>query len=119
MEMTRQRHTESVRSALYDSCSHCKGRGVMKSAESMSVELQRKLTQIMKARPRDESDFQLRISCNPTVLDRLRTEDEQLLIELEKKFFAKLSFRPDPALNNEQWRIHNALTNDELAKSQT
>ena len=117
MEMTRQRHTESVRSALYEDCSHCKGRGVVKSAESMSVEIQRKITQILKARPRSEEDFTLKIVCNPTVLDRLRTRDEQLLIDLEKRFFAKLSFRPEPNFHNEQWRVYDATTNAELAQS--
>jgi ribonuclease G len=117
MEMTRQRQTESVRSSLYDDCANCKGRGVIKSAETMSVEIQRKLTQILKGRPRDESDFQVKIVCNPQVLDRLRTRDEKLLIELEKKFFAKLSFRPDPTFHNEEWRIYNAMNNDELARS--
>ena len=43
MEMTRQRHTESVRSAVYDDCPYCKGRGKVKSALTMSVEIQRKL----------------------------------------------------------------------------
>lgn len=119
MEMTRQRQTESVRSSLYDDCDHCKGRGVIKSAETMSVEIQRKLTQILKGRPRDESDFQIKIVCNPQVLDRLRTRDEKLLIELEKKFFARLSFRPDPAYHNEEWKIYNAMNNDELAKSKS
>ena len=117
MEMTRQRQTESVRSSLYDDCEHCTGRGVIKSAETMSVEIQRKLTQILKGRPRDDGDFQVKIVCNPRVLDRLRTRDEKLLIELEKKFFAKLSFRPDPTFHNEEWKIFNAMNNDELAKS--
>ncbi len=117
MEMTRQRQTESVRSSLYDDCNHCKGRGVVKSVETMSVEIQRKLTQILKGRPRDESDFQIKIVCNPQVLDRLRNRDEKLLIELEKKFFAKLAFRPDPTFHNEEWRIYNGFNNDELARS--
>ena len=37
MEMTRQRHTESVRSAVYDDCPYCKGRGKVKSVVTMSV----------------------------------------------------------------------------------
>lgn len=117
MEMTRQRQTESVQSSLYEDCTHCRGRGFIKSAETMSVEIQRKLTAILKARPRDESDFQVKVVCNPRVLDRLRTRDEQLLIDLEKKFFAKLTFRPDGSFHNEQWIIYNALTNDEIARS--
>jgi len=43
MEMTRQRHSESVRAAVYDDCPYCKGRGKVKSALTMSVEIQRKL----------------------------------------------------------------------------
>jgi ribonuclease G len=118
MEMTRQRHTESIAAAMYVDCPHCKGRGVVKSPESMSVEIQRKLTSIMKARVRSEDDFQLRVHCNQEVLDRLRTQDEKLLIELEKKFFAKISCRPEPTYGNEQWAIFNAMNNQELAKNQ-
>jgi ribonuclease G len=115
MEMTRQRHTESVHASVYDDCPYCKGRGVVKSALTMSVEIQRKLSEILKKRTRDESDFQLRIVVHPTVLDRLRTEDEKLLIEMEKRYFGKLSFRADPAMHAEQFKIVNVTTNDELA----
>jgi ribonuclease G len=115
MEMTRQRHTESVRAAVYDDCPYCQGRGKVKSPLTMSVEIQRKLGEILKKRQRDESDFQLRIVVNPVVLERLRTEDEKLLIEMEKRYFGKLSFRGDPAFHSEQFKIVNVATNEELA----
>jgi ribonuclease G len=114
MEMTRQRHSESVRAAVYDDCPYCKGRGKVKSAITMSVEIQRKLNEILRKRPRDESDFQLRIAVHPTVLDRLRTEDEKLIIEMEKRYFGKLSFRPEPTFHAEQFKIVNVATNEEL-----
>jgi len=115
MEMTRQRHSESVRSAVYDDCLYCKGKGKVKSAETMSVEIQRKLAEILKKRPRDESDFQLRIVVHPTVLQRLRTDDEKHFIEIEKRYFGKLNYRPDPAMHAEHFKIVNAATNEELA----
>jgi len=115
MEMTRQRHSESVRAAVYDDCPYCKGRGKVKSALTMSVEIQRKLGEILRKRHRDESDFQLRIVVNPNVYERLRTEDEKLLIELEKRYFGKLSFRGEPGLHSEQFKIVNVATNEELA----
>lgn len=118
MEMTRQRHTESVQASIYDDCPYCRGRGKVKSALSMSVEIQRKLTEILRRRPRDESDFQLRVLVHPQVLERLRTEDEKLLIELEKRYFGKLTFRADPTLHVEEFRVFNALTNEELAHIQ-
>jgi len=115
MEMTRQRHTESVRASVYDDCPYCKGRGKVKSSLTMSVEIQRKLQEILKKRSRDESDFQLRIVVHPTVLERLRTEDEKHLIEMEKRYFGKLSFRADPGMHAEQFKIQNVSTNEELA----
>jgi ribonuclease G len=115
MEMTRQRQTESVRSSVYQDCPDCRGKGKVKSPETMSVEIQRKLGEILKRRARDESDFQLRIVVNPAVLHRLRTEDEHLLIAMEKKYFGKLSFRADPEFHAEQFKIQNALTGAELA----
>jgi ribonuclease G len=117
MEMTRQRHTESVRSAVYDDCPYCKGRGKVKSSLTMSVEIQRKLSEILKKRARDESDFQLRIVVHPSVLQRLRTEDEKLLIELEKRYFGRLSFRADPAMHAEQFKIVNVANNEEMAST--
>jgi ribonuclease G len=115
MEMTRQRHSESVRSAVYDDCPYCKGRGKVKSALTMSVEIQRKLQEILKKRTRDETDFQLRIVVHPTVLERLRTEDEKHLIEMEKRYFGKLSFRADTGMHAEQFKIVNVENNEELA----
>jgi ribonuclease G len=115
MEMTRQRHSESVRSAVYDDCPYCKGRGKVKSVVTMSVEIQRKLQEILKKRTRDESDFQLRIVVHPTVLDRLRVEDEKHLIEMEKRYFGKLSFRADTGMHAEQFKIVNVENNEELA----
>lgn len=115
MEMTRQRHSESVRASVYDDCPHCKGRGKVKSAETMSVEIQRKLSEILKKRQRDESDFHLQIVVCPAVRERLRTEDEKLLIELEKKYFGKLSFRADATFHPEQFKIINVANNEELA----
>ena len=115
MEMTRQRHSESVRSAVYDDCPYCKGRAKVKSVETMSVEIQRKLQEILKKRTRDESDFQLRIVVHPTVLERLRTQDEKHLIEMEKRYFGKLSFRADPAMHAEQFKIQNVMNNEDLA----
>ena len=117
MEMTRQRHSESVRAAVYDDCPYCTGRGKVKSAETMSVEIQRKLVEILKRRQRDDSDFQLRIVVHPTVMDRLRKEDEKILNEMEKRYFGKLNFRPDPGMHAEHFKIINATTNEELASA--
>lgn len=116
MEMTRQRHSESMASAVYEDCPYCKGRGMVKSALSMSVEIQRKISEVLrklKGQGRQDQPH-IRIYVHPEVLNRLRTEDEALLIELEKKLSGKLSFRADPTFHFEQFKVTDALTGQEL-----
>lgn len=71
--------------------------------------------EIFQKRTRDENGFWLRIVVHPPVLDRLRTEDEKHLIEMEKRYFGKLSFRADTGMHAEQFKIVNVKTNEELA----
>ncbi len=117
MEMTRQRHSESMASAVYEDCPYCKGKGMVKSALSMSVEIQRKVAELLrKLREQGRHEQpQLRIYVHPEVLNRLRTEDETVLIELEKKLNGKLSFRADPTFHFEQFKIADAISGQELA----
>ena len=116
MEMTRQRHSESMASAVYEDCPYCKGKGLVKSSLTMSVEIQRKISEILrKQRQQGKSDQpQLRIYVHPEVLNRLRSEDEQLLIELENKLSGKLSFRADPTFHFEQFKITDVASGQEL-----
>lgn len=114
MEMTRQRQSESVQSAFHDECDYCKGRGVIKSPVTMSVEIQRKLTEILKGRQVDQGDSLLRIVVNPNVLDRLCTDDEDLIINFEKKYLVKLEFRSETAFHAEQFKIVDGNNNSEL-----
>lgn len=117
LEMTRQRHSESMTSAVYEDCPYCKGKGLVKSSLSMSVEIQRKISETLrklKQEGRPEPP-QLRIYVHPEVLQRLRTADEALLIELEQKLHGKLSFRSDPTFHFEQFKITDALSGKDLA----
>src|SRR4029078_10233732 len=99
------------RAGGYDDFAYRKGGAKEKSALTMSVEIQRKLSEILKKRPRDESDFQLRIVVHPSVRTRLRTEDEKHRIEMEKRYFGKLSFGADPGMHAEQFKIVNVSDN--------
>jgi len=116
LEMTRQRHSESMASAFYEDCPYCKGKGLVKSAISMSVEIQRKISELLR-RQREQGKTeqpQLRIYVHPEILNRLRSEDEPLLVELENKLHGKLSFRADPTFHFEQFKIADSVTGQEL-----
>ncbi|MCE0483806.1 MAG: Rne/Rng family ribonuclease [Methylacidiphilales bacterium] len=111
MEMTRQRVQESISRAVYMECPSCKGKGIIKSPETMSVEIQRALTRVMRLHP---SVREVRVLLNAEVLDRLKKEDEEILIDLERKFQGRLSFRVNAKFHFEEFKLVNALTDEEL-----
>ena len=111
MEMTRQRAQESLTGSMFVMCPYCSGRAVVKSPMTMSVEIQRALHSVLRKNP-DVHD--IRIIVNPEVLNRLRTEDEDLLVEIERKYAGRLTFRTDPTFHHEKFIILDGQTNQEL-----
>jgi len=111
MEMTRQRAHESISGSIYTSCPYCNGRGKVKSAMTMSVELQRELHRVLKY----YSDIhEVRVIVHPHALERLKKEDEELLVDIERKYSGRLSFRADPAYHHEKFTIHDSNSGAEL-----
>ena len=113
LEMTRQRAEESIRASAYVDCPYCDGRGKIKSPLSMSVEIQRRIVEVMRKHG-DQETLSLKIVVNPTVMDRLRKEDEEELIALEKKYHGRLTFVSDHNIHMEEFKVVNGETNDEL-----
>jgi ribonuclease G len=115
MQMTRQRQQESLASNLYTDCPYCRGRGIVKSATTMSVELQRRLGSVVRRlQTRNPGkEFALRILVHPSVLERLKVEDADLLVRMEKLYKVKLAFRADPAYHVENYKIINAANGEE------
>ncbi|MBE6369438.1 MAG: Rne/Rng family ribonuclease [Lentisphaerae bacterium] len=112
MEMTRQREHESIQDAVYVPCPYCRGSGLVKSAESMSVEIQRRLQGIL--RNKSYKKIPIRITMHPEVLQRLKNEDAMLLEALETEFKHELSFRADEELHIEEFHFYNAENGVEL-----
>ncbi len=116
MQMTRQRHSESHSSGIYTDCPYCHGRGSVKSSRTMSVEIQRRLISVIRhirAKDGQDKEIRLRVLLHPTNLDRLRHEDEDLLLEIEQSYGALLSFRADPIYHVENFKIINVETGQE------
>lgn len=112
MEMTRQREHESLQDTVYNPCPYCHGSGVIKSPLTMSVEIQRKLNEILK--DRRYRGTQVRVIMHPEVLARLKNEDAKLLQELENESRHELSFRADPMLHYEEFRFVDPETGTEI-----
>ncbi|MDQ6911644.1 MAG: Rne/Rng family ribonuclease [Verrucomicrobiota bacterium] len=112
MEMTRQRAQESLSDSIYENCPYCQGRGVVKTSMTTSVELHRLLNHVM--RKYQDSVHDIRVILNPDVLKRLKEEDEEILVELERRYAGRLMFRGDPTYHHEKFMVTDANSNAEL-----
>ncbi|HEY5814627.1 MAG TPA: hypothetical protein VIT23_18480, partial [Terrimicrobiaceae bacterium] len=88
------------------------GKGVIKSPVTMSVELQRALHSVM--RKHQDSVHEVKVIVHPDLLNRLRAEDEEHLVDIERRYAGRLSFRSDPTYHQEKYLITNALSGEEL-----
>jgi ribonuclease G len=112
MEMTRQRLNESLRDSMYEPCPYCQGRARVKTPMTMSVEIQRRLNTVIQKHRDTVGD--IIIVVNSDVLNRFKSEDSKLLMELERSHSGRLIFRSDPSLNRERFAIIDAQTEKSL-----
>lgn len=106
MEMTRQRQEESLLSQMYQDCPYCHGHGVIKSPLALSVDIQRQICAVMRRYQKDRQPHpELQILIAPSVLERLRTEDEQILVDLQKRYGGHLTFKTEMTRHPESFSI--------------
>ena len=79
---------------------------------TMSVELQRMLNSLFQRQGDRHRD--LIVIVHPEVMHRLRTEDDAILVELQRRNAGRLTFRSDPAFHREQVRILDGSNNEEI-----
>jgi ribonuclease G len=101
IEMTRKRNRESLEQLLCEGCPSCGGRGVLKSAETVSYEIFREI--LREARTYETGD--LLVLASRAVVDRLLDEESANVGELESFVRRTISFRAEPDYGQEQFDI--------------
>ena len=101
VEMTRQNVTDGVREILTHRCPTCDGEGVVRSAETMAIEVLRKLRKLAADEPKPEA-FLVRV--NPNVAAELVAEDSGL-VELEEETCKHFHFEGGEALAVETYEV--------------
>ena len=114
LEMSRQRQDRSILSMLTSKCPYCSGHGLVKSPMSISIELQRKLTSLLRKADADKKPFEPKIVIAPQVMQRLRTEDADILAQMQKQFNTRLTFVSELHRHPESFSILDAATSQVL-----
>jgi ribonuclease G len=116
MQITRQRHDESNSSGIYEPCPYCMGRGIVKSPRSISIEIQRKLSSIVR-RPENSTDSQstkLKVFLHPGVLRRLRGPDAKLLERIERNYDVSVNFESSDSFHVENFKFVDEVSGKEI-----
>jgi ribonuclease E len=79
IEMTRQRIRPSLKRSIYNDCPCCEGRGVVKTAESMSIEVIRTLALAVK----NEHIKRVTVRVNDQVAAHLNNKKRREVMEME------------------------------------
>ncbi|MDD5495491.1 MAG: Rne/Rng family ribonuclease [Candidatus Omnitrophica bacterium] len=104
VEMTRQRVRPSVAGKHYQKCPYCSGRGAVKSAETISIELMRKLGAVLAESSRVRELF---VFLHPEVASYICAPDKirSMIKPLERNFRKNIRIIEEPSLHMEDIKI--------------
>ena len=103
MQITRQRHKESMLSQLYSRCPYCGGEGVLKSSWNLAMRMQREILSRVFCLQGQACKF--KVILNPYLKNYIITQCLKEFNALEAQFHVKLSFQEDNNLHVENFKI--------------
>ncbi|MGY6275690.1 ribonuclease G [Methylomonas sp. MgM2] len=101
VEMTRKRTRESLEHILCEPCTTCGGRGVLKTAESICLEIFREIIRVV----RQYSVQQILVLASEQVVEMLLDEEADMLAELEVFLKVAIKIRAEAEYNQEHYDV--------------
>jgi ribonuclease G len=102
VEMTRQNVTEGVREILTRTCPTCDGEGVILSEETVAIQIERKLRDLVAERPEPEAFL---IQAHPAVARLLLDGPGRPLLALEEETGKRFHFEGTEALHLDHFAV--------------
>lgn len=106
VEMTRQRNRESLMQTVFTHCPYCQGSGLIKSHESISIEIERAIKKLIC----QQQQFGLEMVSHPELDHYLGHKDKELFSKLAEKWNAQISFRTNDNLHLNEFQFYS-MTN--------
>jgi ribonuclease G len=101
VEMTRKRTRESLEHILCEPCATCGGRGVLKTPESICLEIFREIIRVV----RQYSVQQIMVLASEQVVEMLLDEEADMLAELEMFLGVGIKIRAEAEYNQEHYDV--------------
>ena len=111
VEMTRQNVTDGVREILTKTCPTCEGEGVVLSEETVAIEVERWLRDLVAERPEPQAFL---IQVNPRVTGQLVNGPGWPLLELESEVGKRFHFEGTEGLPIDHFAVLLEGTREEV-----
>jgi ribonuclease G len=110
IEMTRQRNRESLSQTLNTACPYCQGSGLVKSHESISVDIERTLKKLILC----QNQFGLKLVTHPELNRYLDSGDKEYYVSLCSKSNAQLEFGVNDILHLNDFHFYSTLNGQRI-----
>jgi len=101
VEMTRKRSVDSLARQLSEPCPHCNGRGMVKTAETVTYEIFREIVRAV----RQFEAARLLVIASPKVVTKITEDESTTIVELEEFLGKSIRFQADDQYMQEQFDV--------------
>ena len=110
IEMTRQRNRESLSQTLFTSCPYCQGSGLIKSHESVSVDIERALKKLIHC----QNQYGLKLVVHPELNKHLEAGDKDFYQGYASEANAAIEFGVNDTLHLNEFAFYSTLNGQRL-----
>lgn len=110
VEMTRQRSRGSLAQTYFTACPYCSGLGLVKTHESLSIEIERALKKVIG----HQQQYALRLTVHPELDHHLNIIDKQYLRKMSESMNAHLEFSTDDNMHINDYHFYSTISNTRI-----
>lgn len=110
IEMTRQRSRGALHQTIFAPCPYCMGRGLVKSHESISIEIERALKKVIEC----HQQYALKLVIHPELNRYLSTIDKKYLMQIAEEKNAHLEFMTNDEIHLNDFQFYSSTNNKKL-----
>jgi len=110
IEMTRQRNRESLTQTMLTECPYCRGSGLIKTNESVSIEIERAIKRSISI----SKHYGIRLVTHPELDRYLSNFDKEYLSSMTESMNAKLEFAVDDAIHLNEFQMYSTINDQKL-----
>lgn len=110
VEMTRQRNRESLVQTIFTNCPYCNGSGLIKSHESVSIEIERTIKKLIC----QQQHFGLEMVSHPDLDHFLNHQDKEYFKKLAEKWNAQIKFDINDNLHLNEFQFFSSINGKKL-----